>query len=77
MERLRFAHPAGRSFAEMMSGKRSRHIVTDMPSGTMVTLIGYDEDSAWPMAEWVDGQGTTRVTTIDPVIFAEYFIPEL
>ena len=77
LERLRYVHPAGLSFIELMSGQRARHSDTDMPSGTLVSLIGYDEESTWPMAEWIDAEGTTRVTTIDPVIFAEYFVPEL
>ena len=75
MERLYYIHPHGRSYAEMMSGKRFVFNDLDMASGTLVKLIAYDEDSAWPMVEWVDGEGTTRITTIDPVIFAEYFEP--
>jgi hypothetical protein len=74
-QRLYYIHPRGLGFAEMMSGKRFVPNNTDMTSGTLVTLLGYDEDSVWPMVEWVDGHGTTRITTIDPVIFAEYFEP--
>jgi hypothetical protein len=75
LEHLYYIHPRGRSYAEMMTGKRFEPNPLDMASGTLVTLLGYDDDSVWPMVEWVDGAGTTRITTIDPVIFAEYFEP--
>jgi hypothetical protein len=59
-----------------MSGREfARVSKMDLVSGTTVTLVGYDEDSSWPMVEWIDGEGSTRVTTIDPVMFTEYFIP--
>jgi hypothetical protein len=74
-QRLYYIHPRGLGYAEMMAGKRFKHNNMDMFSGTLVTLLGYDEDSAWPMVEWMDKQGTIRITTIDPVIFAEYFEP--
>ena len=76
-EHLRYLHPTGRSYAELMSGKRFVSNGLGMASGTLVELVGYDEDSAWPMVNWIDNEGATRTTTIDPVIFVEYFIPEL
>jgi hypothetical protein len=74
-ERLHYIHPRGLGYAEMMTGKRFAPNKLDMASGTLVMLVGYDEDSVWPMVEWTDGDGGIRVTTIDPVIFAEYFEP--
>jgi hypothetical protein len=74
-EHLYYIHPRGLSYASMMADKQFEPNMADMLNGTLVTLIGYDEDSVWPMVEWVDGYGTIRITTIDPVIFAEYFEP--
>ena len=74
-QRLYYIHPRGLGYAEMMTGTRIDAERLDMTSGTLVTLLGYDEDSVWPMVEWVDAENTTRITTVDPVIFAEYFEP--
>ena len=74
-QHLYYIHPRGLGYGEMMAGKKFVPNSFDMASCTLVTLLGYDEDSAWPLVEWVDGAGTTRITTIDPVIFAEYFEP--
>jgi hypothetical protein len=74
-ECLRYEHPDGRSYEELMSGKRRRLLTTSLTHGTPVTLTGYDEESAWPVIEWTDASGSARRTTIDPVMFAEYFVP--
>ncbi len=75
VEHLQYIHPDGLGYAELMSGKRYATHDLDLANGTHVILTGYDEESAWPLVEWIDGKGTTRITTIDPVIFAEYFNP--
>jgi hypothetical protein len=75
VEQLRYFHRRGLGYAELMSGKRFAANKLDLASGTIVTLVGYDEESTWPLVEWTDGSGSTRVTTIDPVIFVEFFIP--
>jgi len=75
VEYLRYSHPDGLAYAELMSGKRYVTHDLDIADGTNVILVGYDEESAWPLVEWIDGHGTTRITTIDPVIFAEFFDP--
>jgi hypothetical protein len=73
--RLHYVHPRGLAYTEMMSGKRFATHELDIANGMLVTLVGYDDESAWPMVEWTDGLGSARMTTIDPVMFAEYFIP--
>jgi len=75
VDRLRYDGPKGQSYSELMSGKRLRANALDLASGMLVTLAGYDEESAWPLIEWTDGSGSARITTIDPVMFAEFFTP--
>jgi hypothetical protein len=33
-----------------------------------------DDDSGWPILQWVDDQGIDRITTIDPDVFNNDFI---
>ena len=74
---LRYEHPSRLSYEELMTGKRFIATDRDLASGTNVILVEYDAESAWPIIEWIDGEGVTRLTTIDPVIFAEFFTPIL
>ena len=38
-----------------------------------VTLFDFDAESDWPIVEWMDDTGVTRLTTIDPEFFDAYF----
>lgn len=50
----------------------------DMPPGTEVDLLEDDTERGLKRVAWVDGQGTLRVTSVDPTLFDEYFseVPE-
>jgi len=47
----------------------------DLRDGTEVQFIEFDADSGWPIVEWVDSTGLGRITTIDPVLFDNQFLP--
>lgn len=36
----------------------------DMPPGTEVKVAGHDDDRDLILVEWVDGAGTTRITSV-------------
>lgn len=42
---------------------------------TEVELVGRDEESGWPIVEWITGNGTSYITTVDPFMFDEQFTP--
>lgn len=54
----------------------SEHAELDMAPGAVVTVCGVDEDRGLVLVEWADLQGNPRVTSIDPVTFADQFRPE-
>ena len=58
-------HAGGELTAEMRE--------LDLPAGTEVTLLAFDADSHDPLIEWVDGNGYTRITTVNPNFFNAYF----
>ena len=45
----------------------------DLKDGQEVTYLGPDEETSWPMIEWVDGTGINRITTVDPELYADNF----
>jgi hypothetical protein len=47
----------------------------DLAPGTEVSYLEDDQDSGWPLVEWVDSVNIDRITTIDPDIFRNDFIP--
>jgi hypothetical protein len=47
----------------------------DLKDGTPVFVIAMDEESGWPIIDWTDSTGIYRITTIDPDVFDQYFVP--
>jgi len=47
----------------------------DLHDGTEVEFIEFDADSGWPIIEWTDSTGLGRITTIDPILFDNQFLP--
>jgi hypothetical protein len=45
----------------------------DIQEGTEVTLLVYDEETGWPLIEWVDSKGLNRITTIDPLYLENFY----
>jgi hypothetical protein len=74
-----FCHPDGLGFGEMVKadagfGEQTAEMrELDLRNLQEVTLLDFDEDSGWPIIEWIDGVGTNRITTIDPDKFESHF----
>jgi hypothetical protein len=47
--------------------------VLDLAPGTTVVVAGHDDDRGLTLVEWVDGQGTSRITSVDPAALARDF----
>jgi hypothetical protein len=45
----------------------------DMPPGCVVTVIAYDAERDLALAEWTDGQGNQRITSLDTGDLADNF----
>jgi hypothetical protein len=45
----------------------------DMPAGTVVEVIGIDDDRDVVLLEWVDGSGNDRITSVTEDDFAARF----
>lgn len=45
----------------------------DLHDGQQVILFEMDADSGWPIIEWMDDTGLTRLTTVEPTFFDAYF----
>jgi hypothetical protein len=76
-DHLIYNHPDGLGFGEYFRGETLTAEMTelDMASGTEVTLLEYDQDSDWPLVQWVDSKGLGRITTVEPQFFQDYFDP--
>lgn len=74
-ERYTYDHPEDLGFGEHHLGQPLTAEMTelDMKEGTEVTVLDFDENSGWPLAEWTDSTGIGRITTIDPDFFAANF----
>lgn len=70
-----YRHPRGYGLGKAAKGEP---LTTDMHEldlvdGTTVKFLVYDVDSGWPIVEWTDQAGNSRITTIDPVEFGSHF----
>lgn len=45
----------------------------DLKPGAAVTVHAIDEDTGWPIVQWMDDVGIERLTTIDPEVFTADF----
>lgn len=72
-----YDHPDNVGFGEAAKGEPLTADMRelDLVDGTEVTYLEDDADSGWPLVEWADSVGTSRITTIDPAIFDANFIP--
>jgi hypothetical protein len=70
-----YDHPDGAGFGEHHKGDvlTAEMNELDLKSGQSVILLEYDRDTDWPLVEWIDSNGTNRITTIDPSFFGTYF----
>jgi hypothetical protein len=74
-----YCHPDGMGFGEMVKanagfGEQTAEMrELDLRNLQEVTLFDYDADSDWPIIEWTDATGITRLTTVDPDIFDSNF----
>lgn len=71
---FRYSHELG--FGEAARGEALDEdmALLDMPPGTEVQVIAYDDDSGWPLVQWADRSGNARITTIDPEVFDSDFV---
>jgi hypothetical protein len=74
LEIFRYSHDVG--FGEAARGEALDDDMAelDMPPGTDVQVIAHDDESGWPLVQWADKTGNTRITTIDPDVFDRDFI---
>lgn len=52
---------------------RDRYI--SVLDNTQVELVGRDEDSGWPVVEWITGNGSSYIVAVDPFMFDSQFTP--
>ena len=46
----------------------------DLAPDTPVTVVGHDAERDLVIVEWQDSSGNPRTTSVDPLLFAEYFV---
>jgi hypothetical protein len=45
----------------------------DLADGTQVEVAAWDDERSLVVIEWADRQGNTRMTSVEPSVFAEHF----
>jgi hypothetical protein len=72
-----YDHPDDAGYGEHALGEPLSAEMTelDMADGTEVYVIELDAESGWPLVDWTDSKGIYRITTIDPDLFDEMFVP--
>ena len=76
-EKYIYQHESGAGFGEVALGQplTAEMSELDLKDGQEVTFLQNDEDSGWPIIEWIDGVGINRITTVDPAMFEASFHP--
>lgn len=75
MSTFRYAAAAGLA-AQYVGDLSAEMRDLDMPPGTVVTVVGHDDERDLVLVEWTDLSGNGRVTSIEPAVFAENFTEE-
>ena len=74
-DRFFYSHPEQAGYGAVARGEplSAEMNELDIQEGTEVTLLVYDEETGWPLIEWVDSKGLNRITTIDPLYLENFY----
>lgn len=66
----------GKGFGESARGTELADEMAelDLQPGADVTVLELDADSGWPIIQWTDSTGRSRLTTIEPEVFDADFL---
>jgi hypothetical protein len=79
----RYAHPVGYGFGQhhfaadpSQPGDQLHPEMRelDLKPDAVVVHFAHDADTNWPIIQWTDDHGTSRLTTVDPEFFADHFV---
>jgi hypothetical protein len=72
-----YDHPDNKGYGEHAKGDvlTAEMAELDLKDGTPVFVIELDAESGWPLVDWTDSTGIYRITTIDPALFDDLFVP--